>query len=99
MLDKKIVLKVDGIKNVYDPLGTWGRLLELGFANRKETKGEIWILRETLELTNLMFFDGIKCKLVDANDIQLFDKYYKFQSINNKLLQKQKKDSEGKNIL
>ena len=99
VLDKKIVLKVDGIKNVYDPLGTWGRLLELGFANRKETKGEIWILRETLELTNLMFFDGIKCKLVDANDIQLFDKYHKFQSINNKLLQKQKKDSESKNVL
>ena len=46
-----------------------------------------------------MFFDVIKCKLVDENDIQLFDKYYKFQSINNKLLQKQKKDSESKNVL
>ena len=99
VLDKKIVLKVDGIKKVHDPLGSWRRLLELGFGNKKETKGEIWIMRETLELTNLIFFDGIKCKLVNANDIQLFDKYYKFQSINNKLLQKQKEESESKNIL
>lgn len=99
VLDKKIVLKVDGIKKVHDPLGFWERLLELGFANNKETKGEIWIMRETLELTNLTFFDGIKCKLVNANDIQLFDKYYHFQSINNKLLNKQKEESESKNIL
>lgn len=99
VLDKKIVLKVDGIKKVHDPLGSWRRLLEYGFANKKETKGEIWIMRETLKLTNLMFFDGIKCKLVNANDIQLFDKYYKFQSINSKLLQKQKEESESKNIL
>ena len=99
VLDKKIVLKVDGIKKVHDPLGSWRRLLELGFGNKKETKGEIWIMRETLKLTNLIFFDGIKCKLVNANEIRLFDKYYKFQSINNKLLQRQKEESENKNIL
>ena len=95
VLDKKIVLKIDGIKNVYDPLGNWRK-----FANRKESKGEIWILRETLELTNLKgWFYDIKCKLVDANDIQLFDKYYEFQKTLNKKLQKQKKDSESRNIL
>lgn len=99
VLEKKIVLEVDKIKNVFDPLGSWRRLLELGFANKKETKGEIWIMRETLKLTNLIFFDGIKCKLVNANEIRLFDKYYKFQSINNKLLQRQKEESENKNIL
>ena len=84
--DWKIVLKVKGIKSFY-----W---------DRKEVEGEIWIKRENLELMNLMFFyDFIKCKLVDANDTQLFDKYNEFQSINNELLQKQKKESESKNIL
>ena len=91
VLDKKIVLKVDGIKDVHDPLGDWRHM--------KETKGEIWIMRETLELTNLIFFDGIKCKLVNANEIRLFDKYYNFQETNNKLLQRQKEESESKNVL
>ena len=99
VLEKKIVLEVDKIKNVFDPLGSWRRLLELGFANKKETKGEIWIWRETLELTNLMFFDGIKCQLVDANDPQLFDKYDKHQIMLDKMQQKQKEESESKNIL
>ena len=80
-------------------MGSWRRLLELGFANKKETKGEIWIWRETLELTNLMFFDGIKCQLVDANDPQLFDKYDKHQIMLDKMQQKQKEESESKNIL
>ena len=100
VLDKKIILKVDGIKNVYDPIGSWRRLLKLGFGLKEENnKGEIWIWRETLELTNLPFFDGIKCELVDEDDTQLFDKYNNFQTILNKLLQKQKNESESKNIL
>ena len=84
--DWKIVLKVKGIKKFY-----W---------DREEVEGEIWIKRQNLELMNLMFFyEGIKCKLVDANDTQLFDKYNKFQSIYNEVLEKQKKESESKNIL
>ena len=46
-----------------------------------------------------MFFDGIKCQLVDANDPQLFDKYDKHQIMLDKMQQKQKEESESKNIL
>lgn len=97
VLENKIVLNVDKIKNVYDPYGRWGRLLKPQL--KKETKGQIWIWRKTLKMTNLAYFNEIKCRLVDTNDTQLFDKYYEFQKTLNKKLQKQKKDSESKNIL
>ena len=97
VLEKKIVLKVDRIKNVYDPYGRWRRLLKPSL--KKEIAGQIWIWRETLDMTNLAYFDGIKCDLVDANDPKLFDMYRKHQIMLDKMLQKQKEESESRNIL
>ena len=100
VLEKKIILKIDKIKNFYDPHKIWQRYQEFGFyTNTDKIIGEIWISRETLKLRNLGMTKDTSCSLVDANKSHLFNKYYEYNNILNKILQKNKKESESKNIL
>lgn len=100
VLEKKIILKINKIKDFYDPHKIWQGYKEFGFYTPNGTiKGEIWIWRETLKIQGFVITNGTSCSLVDANNPNLFDKYYEFQKTLNKKLKKYKKDSESKNIL
>jgi len=100
VLEKKIILKINKIKGFYDPHKFWQRFKENGFLSPAgQIKGEIWIWRETLKIQGFEIINATSCSLVDANNPNLFDKYYEFQKTLNKKLKNYKKDSESKNIL
>ena len=98
--EEAIVIKVTkNAKNLYDPFKYWKRLID------KEGE-EIKIWRKTLDIFDpvitgraIQAGNRMKCKLVDYDDASLFKKYSELNKILNKLLQKQKKESESKNIL
>lgn len=98
--EEVIVIKVTkNTKNLYDPFKYWKRLID----KRGE---EIIIRRKTLDIFDPVITgravqagNRMKCKLVDYDDASLFKKYNELNKILNKLLQKQKKESESKNIL
>ena len=82
----KIILKSENIKNLYDPLGWWKRIVN-------ENKGEIKIWRQSLNMD--FYIKRIGCNLVDSGDSNIFKKYEKFQDNLDNLLKK----SKNKNIL
>ena len=98
--EEAIVIKVTkNTKNLYDPFEYWKRLID------KEGE-EIKIWRKTLDIFDpvitrraIQAGNRMKCKLVDYDDASFFKKYSELNKILNKLLQKQKKESESKNIL
>ena len=99
VLEKKIILKINTIKDFYDPHKIWQGFQEFGFYTQTDNiRGEMWIWRETLDIHRFVITNDATCSLVDANNPNLFDKYYEYQKTLNKKLKKYK-EPKSKNIL
>tara|TARA_B100000674_G_C37672732_1_gene837783 strand:+ start:280 stop:804 length:525 start_codon:yes stop_codon:yes gene_type:complete len=83
--EDKIIMKTKNLKSIIDPFDKW-----------RESAGEMDIYRDNLEMDT--YIGGLKCKLVDYNNPNLFNKIFEGE-ISNPYINKFEKKSETKKLL